>query len=282
MKIAVIGHGFVGKAVSFAFTLPSNTVQVIDPIYNSHISDLDTDTDFAFVCVPTPMGPDGAIDADIVRICVKEVCERASHATIVLKSTVTPEIVNDLASPEYADTKLVYNPEFLTEKSAQEQFINPPFHILGGRKPSGSRDDESSGHYVEELYKYHSLCKPAPAYYMSPAEASFVKYGINTFLATKVTYFNQLFDAMLNTDHVRPNVVINAIGLDSRIGSSHTTVPGYDGRRGFGGACFPKDTTALLNDYPNMTVLEEAIETNKDYRAQYELDFREKEQNVRY
>jgi len=282
MKIAVIGHGFVGKAVSFAFTIPENTVQIIDPIYNSHISELDKSTDFAFVCVPTPMGPDGAIDADIVKTCVKEIVARAPDAVVVLKSTVTPEIVNDLASEEYAGSRLVYNPEFLTEKSAQEQFINPPFHILGGRKPSGSRDDESSASDVETLYSYHSLCKPAPAYYMSPAEASFVKYGINTFLATKVTYFNQLFDAMLNTDHVRPNVVINAIGLDSRIGSSHTTVPGYDGRRGYGGACFPKDTTALVKDYPNMTVLEEAIETNKDYRSQYELDFREKEQNVRY
>jgi UDPglucose 6-dehydrogenase len=274
MKIAVIGHGFVGKAVSYAFTIPSNTVQVIDPIYNSHISELDEDTHFAFVCVPTPMGPNGAIDSDIVMTCVNEVVERAPHAIIVLKSTVTPEIINDLSSDEVAGARLVYNPEFLTERSAQEQFINPPFHILGGRA--------ESAHKVEKLYTYHSLCKPAPVHFMNSAEASFVKYGINTFLATKVTYFNQLFDAMLQTDHVRPNVVINAIGLDSRIGHSHTTVPGYDGRRGYGGACFPKDTTALLNDYPNMTVLEEAIETNKDYRAQYELDFREKEQNVRY
>ena len=281
MKIAVIGHGFVGKAVSFALTIPQNRVQIIDPIYDSHISELEEDTNFAFVCVPTPMGPKGVIDANIVMTCVTEVVERAPNAIIVLKSTVTPEVVNDLASYAYAGTRLVYNPEFLTEKSAQEQFINPPFHILGGRKGQG-REEDSSTHQVEKLYKYNSLCKPAPAYFMSPAEASFVKYGINTFLATKVTYFNQLFDAMLQTDHVRASVVINAIGLDPRIGSSHTTVPGYDGRRGYGGACFPKDTTALLNDYPNMTVLEEAIESNKDYRAQYELDFREKEQNVRY
>jgi len=274
MKIAVIGHGFVGKAVSFAFTIPQNRVQIIDPIYDSHISELEEDTNFAFVCVPTPMGPNGVIDASIVMTCITEVVERAPHAIIVLKSTVTPEVVNDLASYAYAGTRLVYNPEFLTEKSAQEQFINPPFHILGGRA--------ESAHKVEKLYTYHSLCKPAPAYFMSPAEASFVKYGINTFLATKVTYFNQLFDAMIQTDHVRPNVAINAIGLDPRIGSSHTTVPGYDGRRGYGGACFPKDTTAFFNDYPNMTVLEEAIDTNKEYRSQYELDFREKEQNVRY
>ena len=280
MKIAVIGHGFVGKAVSFAFTVPQNRVQIIDPIYDSHISELEEDTDFAFVCVPTPMGCNGAIDSDIVEICVKEIVDRAPKAIIVLKSTVTPEVANDLSSYEYAGSRLVYNPEFLTEKSAQEQFINPPFHILGGRRPDDRMD--SALHRVEKLYKYNSLCKPAQSYFMSPAEASFVKYGINTFLATKVTYFNQLFDAMLQTDHVRASVVINAIGLDPRIGSSHTTVPGYDGRRGYGGACFPKDTTALLNDYPNMTVLEEAIESNKDYRAQYELDFREKEQNVRY
>ena len=173
MKIAVIGHGFVGKAVSYAFSIPTNKIQIIDPIYNSHISDLEEDTHFVFVCVPTPMGPEGAIDADIVKTCVKEVVERAPNSIIILKSTVTPEIVTDLASPEFAGTRLVYNPEFLTEKSAQEQFINPPFHILGGRAPSGEIQ-ESSAHHVEKLYSHHSLCKPAPVHFMGPAEASFV------------------------------------------------------------------------------------------------------------
>ena len=172
MKIAVIGHGFVGKAVSFAFTIPSNTVQIIDPIYNSHISELDEDTHFAFVCVPTPMGCDGSIDADIVRTCVKEVVERAPHAIIVLKSTVTPGVVNDLASYAYAGPKLVYNPEFLTEANYIEDFKNQNRIIVGGPRPATTK--------VKRVFS--KAFPKVPIIKTGSTIAEMVKYFLNSFI----------------------------------------------------------------------------------------------------
>ena len=81
----------------------------------------------------------------------------------------------------------------------------------------------------------------------------------------------------------RYNVVVNAITSDERIGSSHTKVPGYDGKKGFGGACLPKDTAAIANYGDGiLTVLEEVIRQNNAYRSHYEQDDREKEQKIRY
>lgn len=73
-----------------------------------------------------------------------------------------------------------------------------------------------------------------------------------------------------------------AVGMDERIGSSHTKVPGFDGKRGYGGACFPKDTQAFVNYNKGLTLLEKVININNDYRARYELDDREKQQNITY
>ena len=272
MKIAIVGHGFVGKAVDYAFTHSRVEKVIIDPKYGNSVEELN-DCDFAFVCVPTPMGVDGEIDSSIVETVV-EYLRSNTEAVIVLKSTVTPEVIHRMEqhAPEEEISKLVYNPEFLTEKNAQEQFVNPPFHVLGG----------VLGWEVEELYEDFSLCNPCPVYNMTAKEASFVKYGINCFLATKVTFFNQLFDACEEEGDVNFNVISRAIGADPRIGTGHTKVPGYDGKRGYGGACFPKDTSAWVDYYPESTLLEEVIHANNYYRSQYELDDREKEQHIRY
>jgi UDPglucose 6-dehydrogenase len=267
MKVAIIGHGFVGKAVDYAFTHRDVTRVVIDPKYGNSVEDLKV-CDFAFVCVPTPMGEDGEVDSSIVETVIDYLYHN-TEAVIILKSTVTPEVIDQLV---YCHDRLVYNPEFLTEKNAQEQFVNPPFHVLGG--PLGLE--------VLELYEDYSLCNPCPVYYMTAKEASFVKYGINCFLATKVTFFNQLLDACDMEGDVNYNVISRAIGADPRIGTGHTKVPGYDGKRGYGGACFPKDTTAWVEYCPESTLIEEVIQINNQYRSQYELDDREKEQHIRY
>ena len=76
--------------------------------------------------------------------------------------------------------------------------------------------------------------------------------------------------------------VANAIGKDKRIGVGHTRVPGYDGKRGFGGACFPKDTLAFTKFDENLTLIEKCVSINNKYREQYELDEREESNNVKY
>ena len=116
---------------------------------------------------------------------------------------------------------------------------------------------------------------------MKMEEASLVKYGVNTFLATKVLWFNQFFDVVEN-ENANYNKIISAIATDQRIGSSHTLVPGFDNKRGYGGACFPKDTNAFSTFAPAFSILKKVIEENNNYRRSYEKDKRELEQNVTY
>ena len=267
MKILIIGHGFVGQAVDYGFQHPDIEKTIIDPKYGTTIDDIDqTKYSVAFICVPTPMGNDGHVDYSIVRNVISKLSD---NMVIIIKSTITPDFFDLYSNAEF----LVYNPEFLTEKSAKEDFVNPPFHIFGGSDFSTS--------YVEKLYDNYSLCNPCSVFKVSHKEASLIKYGLNNFLSMKVTFFNQLYD-LAQKEGVNFNKISRAIGSDPRIGQSHTKVPGFDGKQGYGGACFPKDTSALFNYDSGFTIIEECIRINNKYRSQYELDEREKEQNVNY
>ena len=179
-RIAIIGHGFVGKAVDYGFSNPKVEKKILDPIYGTTSEDIknlkDWGPNLTFVCVPTPMGDDGDIDSSILDEVMQDL--RDIKTLIVIKSTITPSIID-----KYYQTNVVYNPEFLTERSACEQFVNPEFHIFGGT--------EQACQELDELYEKYSLCTPCMTYYLNKAEASFVKYAINSFLATKVTFFNQ-------------------------------------------------------------------------------------------
>ena len=145
-------------------------------------------------------------------------------------------------------------------------------HVFGG--------DPGTCRFIEELFETCSLCRPCPVFHVSIAEASLIKYGINSFLATKVLWFNQFYDTV--NGHGNYNRIISAIANDPRIGHSHTIVPGFDGKRGFGGACFPKDTKALSYFDPEFSILKDVITANNKIRSTYEKDSREKEQNVNY
>ena len=270
INIAIVGHGYVGKAVSHGFNSYKVSVNLIDPIYNTDVKSLDgLELDAAFVCVPTPFGKDGKIDSSIVEEVVKELAPRG--CPIIIKSTVTPDVLEKLWKK---NKMIVYNPEFLTEKNALNDFVNPPMHVFGG-SPEITKQ-------VEKIYEKFSRCKPCPVFHMSIKEASFVKYGINSFLATKVLWFNQFKD-LIDQNKSDYDNIIKAIGTDNRIGFSHTQVPGPDNKIGFGGACFPKDTQAFSSFAKNnFTILDKVIEENNKYRSQYELDDREKEQKVVY
>jgi UDPglucose 6-dehydrogenase len=272
-KIAIIGYGFVGKAVEFGFRNKTNDIMIVDPYKGYHSIDdmISFDPEFAFICVPTPMNDDGSINKSIITAVVNQLT--IIDATIVVKSTITPDVIQEIC----CNDSFVYNPEFLTERNALEDFLRPDFHVLGGDLHRVER--------VRDLYTYNSNCNPAPFHYMTPIEASLVKYGINSFLAMKVVWFNQWKELAESLD-ARYNVVSRSIGEDDRIGHSHTKVPGHDGKRGFGGSCFPKDTAAIAefsrNNGVYLSLLEEVISANSRYRSEYELDDREKEQNIRY
>ena len=279
MKIGIVGHGFVGKAVDYGFEHPLVEKFFVDPIYNTTIDDLiKWQPQVVFICAPTPMAEDGSVDASIVKDAVTKLLEtELVKPLILIKSTITPDVIVELTTPHVALHNVVYNPEFLTERSSQEQFINPPFHIFGGAKDTTKM--------VSALYRDYSNCNACDEFHMSAVEASFVKYTINTFLATKVTFFNELYD-VITAFGGNFNVVTRAVGADPRIGTGHTKVPGFDMKRGFGGACFPKDTKAFTEfaqvHIQELSLLEKVVEINNKYRSQYEKDEREKAQNVNY
>lgn len=275
LNLAIVGHGFVGSAVDYGFPEINCNKIIIDPRYETSVSDLSgKDIDVSFICVPTPMGSDASIDASILINVVHDLLQH-TDGLIVIKSTVIPSIVSELAE---LSTRVIYNPEFLTEKTANEDFVNPIMHVFGG--------NHTETEELEQLYARFSACKPCPVYHMTPKEASFVKYGMNSFLSAKVLFFNQLHD-LIAAEGVNYNVIRNAIGTDPRIGHSHTMVPGHDGRKGYGSACFSKDVPALIMYARDMgvslSVLEEVTRRNQDYRNAYGEPLpREKEQHVRF
>lgn len=274
LEMAIVGHGFVGAAVDYGF--PDNLCNktIIDPKYGSKVKDLETkNIDVSFVCVPTPMSMDASINTTILEDVVGDLL-KYTNGLIVIKSTVIPSIVKKLTE----EARVIYNPEFLTEKAANEDFVNPIMHVFGGEK----RQTEE----LESIYEKYSSCKPCQVYHMTPEEASFVKYGMNSFLATKVLWFNQFFN-MVEKNGSNYSKIVKAIGTDQRIGSSHTLVPGHDGRKGFGSACFAKDVPAFYKFSKSIdeefTVLKEVFKVNQEIRNSYGEPLpREKEQHVSF
>lgn len=276
-KIAIIGHGFVGKATEVGFSINTH-IFVVDPKENTKVSDLEKfKPKFVFVCVPTPMEKSGSQNFSIVLDVFNKLSKLSFKPCIILKSTVTPE---NLDSAKKILPDFIYNPEFLREKYAEEDFINSQMILIGGKKPFQEK--------VKKLYQDHSLCNTTNFIFTDHTTASLVKYSINSFLATKVLFFNQLKDIFegSNAGGNWENF-IKLIKYDHRIGNSHMDVPGHDGKKGFGGACFTKDTAALLQ-YSNkiskdFTLLAKIISINNEIRSQYrKLDKREIDQNVNY
>lgn len=277
LKMGIVGHGFVGKATDFGFN-KNITKLIIDPKYNNSIRDLVVfKPEIIFVCVPTPMLSNGFQDSSIVTEVISEITDLIPETLIVIKSTITPNVIEKLKN---LSSNIVYNPEFLREKHANYDFENTKILILGGEKEDCKK--------VASIYKNHSICKSNKFHFVDVVTASLVKYSINTFLATKVVYFNELFNlySKLNVNDSWQQV-IELISSDERIGKSHMNVPGHDGKKGFGGACFPKDSTALLKYAENLQVdldvLKSAIKVNNKIRSAYDsLDEREKQQNISY
>lgn len=199
-----------------------------------------------FVCLPTPMYEDGEADLRIVEGTLKELADIPGERVAVVKSTVPPgstERWNEM----FSDQKLhvIFNPEFLTEANAYQDFMNQNRIVLGGPRP-----------WINMVKQIYQTAFPnVPLVKTSSTTAEMVKYVTNCFLSTKVSLANemcQICEALdaegLDIDYDK---VIEYAKYDDRLGESHWAVPGpvttHDGRyvKGFGGHCFPKDLNAL-------------------------------------
>jgi nucleotide sugar dehydrogenase len=282
--VGVVGHGFVGKAVERSF-LPEVERFLVDPNYGTNIDQLiEQEPAITFVCTPTPVGGGGRIDAAVTVDAILKLIRRSKSA-VVLKSTVTPDVIDKICraiAPERAECRFVYAPEFLTERNADEEYSNPKYMVLGG-VPSSCNQLLEFFHFNTFMRLPKNTEDDGGIHIVTPSEASFVKYAINCFLAMKVTFFNNLYDACKDELYsTNPTVVARTVSAEPRIGASHWRVPGPDGKRGFGGACFPKDMAAFNAYSDKMKIIDAVLEINNAYRKEYDLDSREVEQKITF
>ena len=261
MKIGVIGNGFVGHAMTLL--RPNVEVQIwdVDPDKREPtdliFEDFVNTSIVIFVAVPTPMRSDGTCDLSIVESVVDQIKEINSKAHIVLRSTVTPGTSDRL--------EVSFMPEFLTEKNWEEDFKTCEQWIIGSRNVDTVRWVRAI--FGEAYNQGKGVIENGNVIWMKPTEAEIAKYAKNCFLSTKVSFFNEIHDLCehMGVDYEE---VRNAACDDERIGHGHSRVPGHDGKRGYGGTCFPKDMNALSSFMEsvglNPLMLKASIERNEN------------------
>jgi UDPglucose 6-dehydrogenase len=251
--IGIIGQGFVGNAVYQKFKNYYDVLTYDLDESKCNSSEQETlDNKLVFVCLPTPMKSDGRCDTSLVEYAIKRCSEFGIAKTVVIKSTVSPGTTARLNSL-YPNMSVVFNPEFLTERNAINDYENQTRIILGGPRPG-----------TTELKQVFSKVFPkAHIIKTDSTHAEMVKYLTNTFLATKVSFANEIYQICegLNIDYDK---VIEYSTHDERLGDSHWNVPGHDGDFGFGGHCFPKDLSALINLADNLETTSNVLNATRD------------------
>ncbi len=242
MKIGVVGAGIVGNAfyegMKHAFQIVRFDKFQLEKSDVDNIQNLlDIVDGPIFICVPTPMNSDGSCHTAIVEeVChdINKSCNR-NKRTVVIKSTIVPGTCKKIQE-KYLQLSVVFNPEFLVESNPVECFKNQDRIIIGS-------DHQEA---IEEISKiYYSAYPNVIQKFCDLTSAELVKYVGNCFLSVKVSFANEIFEICknLNIDY---NNVVEMVKLDQRLGNSHWSVPGPDGKLGYGGKCFPKDINALI------------------------------------
>ncbi len=269
-KICVIGTGYVGLVTGTCFSDMGHMVTCLDineerieqlkngimPIYEPGLKqivdqnveagrlsfttsykDALTDAEFAFIAVGTPSNVDGEADMQYVRMAVTSIAENLDHPIIIVNKSTVPvgtgdwvtEVIFDLNGKQKPAFCVVSNPEFLREGSAVSDFMNPDRVVLGSTNPDAAQK-------VADLYQ--ALRSPIMITDLRTAEM--IKYASNAFLATRISYINEIANIC---DSLGADVreVARGMGMDKRIG--HTFL---DAGLGWGGSCFPKDVKALF------------------------------------
>lgn len=241
MKIGIVGNGFVGNAIYEGLKQDYRVI-----VYDKDQSRSDNtmeeinETNIIFLCVPTPMTQDGAFDLSILK---EAVLNLEQNKILIIKSTVTPEAAQQMIEL-FPNQSFVFNPEFLTERTAIEDFKNPTRIVLGG--------DLEKVNEVQEIYK---KVFPNVTYIKTDYKtACFIKYFCNCFFAAKVSIMNE-FKQIADQEGADWDIALEGLLTSGWVNPMHTQVPGPDGDLGFGGKCFPKDLNAFI-EYSNLLGIE--------------------------
>jgi UDPglucose 6-dehydrogenase len=294
-NIAVVGTGYVGLVTGTCFAETGNNVICIDidankvakmqkgeiPIYEpeldvlfernikagrltftTNLSEGIKDAEIIFLALPTPPGEDGSADLSYILGVAKELgVIMTDYKVIVDKSTVpvgtAEKVTNAIKEHAKVEFAVVSNPEFLREGFAVSDFMKPDRVVIG-------TSDERARKIMESLYKPF-VRQGNPIYFMDEKSAELTKYAANAFLATKITFMNEIanFCELVGADVDKVRI---GIGSDNRIGKRFL-FPGI----GYGGSCFPKDVQALAksgieNNY-DFKILNAVMEVNQDQKT---------------
>ena len=239
-KIGVIGQGFVGTAVKEGMKnfFDVRTFDINGNCNELSLGALVENVNETFLCLPTPMRKSGECDLSIVTECLTQLSVMVEYYhkkdfIVIIKSTIPPGTTEKL-NQEFSNIHVAFNPEFLTEANAVDDYKNQNRIIIGAERPYSSR--------VKQIFA--KAFPKVPIIKTSSTIAETIKYVTNTFLAMKVSYANEIYQLCekLGVDYDK---VIEYARYDDRLGNSHWAVPGPDGDFGFGGHCFPKDIAAL-------------------------------------
>lgn len=258
MNIAIMGVGMVGGALARYFTQQKQIQPLLyDPLKKMEDLEALNQADVIFVCVPTPFDEvKGGFDLSYLTDAFSKI---TGNKIIVIKSTILPGTTEDYQK-KHPQHKVLFNPEFLTEATADHDMFFPNRQLIGYTGKSQE--------VAEEILK---LLPVAPFKKILPArEAEMVKYFGNTLYALKVTFANQIFDLCqkLGIDY---ETVKECAKAEPMVGKTHLEIV-HKGYRGYGGKCLPKDTRALIQLGRSvgsaMTVLETAEQYNNQLVAQ--------------
>ena len=295
-KICVIGTGYVGLVTGVCFADLGNEVQCLDinekriqelnngkmPIYEPGLEEIVDrnvkakrlffttnynaalkQAEFAFIAVGTPSGADGEADLQYVQSAAEGIADTVNHPIIIVNKSTVPvgtgdwvsNIIKKRRKGKKLDFKVVSNPEFLREGSAISDFMNPDRIVLGST-------DENAAQSVAHLHR--SLRCPVVITDLNTAEM--IKYASNAFLATRISFINEISNVCEGLGADVEQVAIG-MGLDKRIGKAF-----LNAGIGWGGSCFPKDVKALAHmavlhgTHPQL--LQAVMEINRNQRRQ--------------
>lgn len=256
-KIGIIGLGFVGSAIQESCEGGSFDLVLIDSDPRKYCTGTYNelaDAEAVFVCVPSPQGPNGECDTSILESVLNNLEKINYQNVIISKVTAVPKEYERL---QKRFPNLIHIPEFLTAANATREYYSESDAIVGGTILAFQREAVRIAQLTQPALKNIVFC--------SIGEAAMSKYVINSFLATKVVFMNEMYQ-LAEVHGYNWNKLRSLIDTDERIGKSHTRVPGSDGTLGFSGMCFPKDTVALL-EYAKqqsiqLNVLDSAVKKN--------------------